>query len=94
VGSLETIRPGLLEILRKNDVTKAGVFGSYARGEQKKGSDLDILVQFGARKSLLDLVGLEQDLEKALKRKVDLLTYDSLSPYLREYILSDEVRIL
>ena len=69
---------------------KAGIFGSYARGEAKKRSDVDILIKQKGRKSLLDLVGLEMK----LKKKVDLLDYKGLSPYLKERILKEEVRIL
>lgn len=82
-------------ILKKNGVVKAGIFGSHARGEAKKRSDIDMLIQVKKRKfSLFDLVGLQQDLEKILGKKVDLLTYKGLSPYLKDYILKDEVRII
>ena len=46
-------------ILRKNGVVKAGIFGSYARGEAKKNSDIDILIKFKGSKSLFDLSGLK-----------------------------------
>ena len=88
---LEKIAKKILPILKKNGVAKAGIFGSVARGEQKKGSDIDILVEFDG--SLLDLVRLERELQEKLGRKVDLLTYNSISPYLKERILKDEVRI-
>lgn len=61
-----------------------GVFGSMVRGEATEKSDLDLLVKFTGRKSLLALVRLERELSAALGRKVDLLTEASLSPYLRE----------
>ena len=68
----------------------------HTQGEnKKKRSDIDILIQVKGRKfSLLDLVGLEQELEQHLKKKVDLLTYKGLSPYIKEHILKDEVRIV
>src|SRR3989338_162524 len=81
-------------ILKKNDVVKAGIFGSYARGEAKKRSDVDMLIKQKGKKSLLDLVRLERILEEKLKKRVDLLDYDGLSPYLKERILKEEVRIL
>jgi predicted nucleotidyltransferase len=64
-----------------------GVFGSMARGEAKRESDIDLIVRFSKRKSLLAVVKLERELSEALGRKVDLLTEDALSPYLRERIL-------
>ena len=79
----------LIEICRENDVSKIGVFGSVARGEANDESDIDLLVEFSRRKSLLALVALERQLGTALGRKVDLLTEAAISPYLRERILND-----
>jgi len=66
------------------------IFGSFVRGEGKKKSDVDILIEYGegSRKSLLDLVGLEEELSLLLGKKVDLLTIGGISPYLREEILN------
>jgi predicted nucleotidyltransferase len=79
----------LIEICRQNDVSKIGVFGSVARGESNERSDIDLLVEFSRRKSLLAMVKMERELTTALGRKVDLLTEAAISPYLRERILSD-----
>lgn len=81
-------------LLKKNGVIRAGLFGSYARGEATKRSDIDILIKFGGRKSLLDLASLEIKLEKKSGRKVDLLTYDSINPLLKKRILDEEVKLL
>jgi len=72
----------LLDICKKNDITFLGVFGSYSRGEQKEKSDIDILVRFSRRKSLLDLVRIERQLSEVLNVKVDLVTEGSISPYI------------
>ncbi|MBI3050838.1 nucleotidyltransferase family protein [Candidatus Woesearchaeota archaeon] len=80
-------------ILKKNGVTKASVFGSYARGDATKNSDVDILIE--PPKGIgLGFVGIKLELEKKIGRKVDLLTYNSIHPYLKKYILADEVRII
>ena len=79
----------LFEICRDHHVTQLGVFGSTVRGEANEASDLDLLVEFSKPTSLLDLIGLEQQLEHALGRKIDLLTKAALSPYLRERILKE-----
>lgn len=76
----------LIEICRNNDVAKIGVFGSMARGEATEKSDVDLLVDFSQRKSLLALVRLERELSTALKRKVQLLTEAAISPYIRDRI--------
>ena len=76
----------IVSILARYRVKKIAVFGSYARGEAKPESDVDILVEFSERKSLLDLVGIEQELSEALGVKADLLTEKSISPYLIDRI--------
>jgi len=79
----------LIEICRKNDVAMVGIFGSIARGDATAESDIDLLVEFAKRKSLLALVRLERELSSALGRKVDVLTEAAISPYLRDRILSE-----
>ncbi len=79
----------LIDICRQNDVSMVGVFGSMARGEARKNSDIDLLVRFSKRKSLLAIVRLERELSEALGRNVDLLTEPAISPYLRERILKE-----
>lgn len=91
--SIKKIAGKIVRILKKHGVARAGVFGAFARGEEKKDSDVDLLIEYKGRKSLLDLIGLEKELKKALGRAVDLLTYDSLNPLIRERILREEVRI-
>ena len=79
----------LVEICRQNQVAKVGLFGSSARGEDTEDSDIDLVVEFSERKSLLALVALERELSTALGRDVDLLTEASISPYLRDRIMGD-----
>ena len=79
----------LIAICRKNDVAMIGVFGSMARGEANEQSDIDLLVDFSKRKSLLALVRLERELSAELKRKVQLLTEAAISPYLRDRIMRE-----
>ena len=81
------------EICRRNDVAMVGVFGSMARGEATEQSDIDLLVRFSKRKSLLELVRLERELSSALGRKVDLLTESAISPYLRDRVRR-QVRVI
>ena len=84
----------LVHILKKHGAKKIKIFGSYARGEQKEASDLDVIVEFEKRKSLLELVGIEQELEDHLGIKIDLLTEASISPYLMERIKKESKVIL
>ena len=79
----------LTKICRRNDVAMIGLFGSTARGEATTESDLDFLVKFGKRKSLLSVVKLERELSESLGQKVDLLTEAAISPYIRDSIFRD-----
>jgi len=92
--SPDEIRTIILDILKKNDICKAGLFGSYARGENTGDSDIDLLVEFRGNKSLLDLAGLKIELEEKTGKKFDIVTYDSLYPRLRDSILSEVVCLL
>jgi predicted nucleotidyltransferase len=76
----------IVTILERYGAKKIAIFGSYAREEASPESDIDILVEFSERKSLLDLVGIEQELSDALSVKADLLTEKSISPYLIDRI--------
>jgi predicted nucleotidyltransferase len=88
------IKEKILNALKQNDVKRASLFGSIVRGELTDESDIDILVEFKGEKSLLDLVGLKLELEEMLKRKVDVLTYNSLHPLLKDRILREQEVIL
>ena len=92
--NLEAMKQKIANLLKKKDIARAGIFGSYARGEQNKNSDIDIVIEFKGKKSLLDLIALELALKKALKRKVDISTYKSISPHLKKQILAEEIKIL
>lgn len=94
-NDLEKMKPKILKILKKHGVERAGIFGSYARGEEKEDSDLDLLIEVNGKEfSLIDLIGLEMELKKAIKKKVDLITYKGISPYLKDRIIKEEVRII
>ena len=91
---VEQLKKKLLPILNKHRVSRAGIFGSMAEGTTKETSDLDLLVEFKGKKSLLDLVALKLDLEKEINRKVDVLTYQSLNPLIKKSVLKNEVKVL
>lgn len=81
------------ELYRKYRVKEIGVFGSFIRGEQKKRSDLDILVEFEEVPDLLKFIELERYLSRLLKKKVDLVEKTALRPKLKELILNEVVYI-
>ena len=87
---VKDISDKIIPTLRSQGATKVALFGSVVRGEAKKQSDIDVLVDFCERKSLLDLVRLQFVLEEKLGRKVDLLTYGSIHPRLKDNILEEQ----
>jgi predicted nucleotidyltransferase len=81
------------ELHEKYKVKEIGIFGSYARGEQKKRSDVDILVEFDEVPDLFKFIELERYLEKLLKIKVDLVRKKAIRPELKDLILKEVVYI-
>lgn len=75
------------------NVKEIGIFGSFARGEQKETSDLDILVEFEGRVSLFEIVRLERFLSELLGQKVDLVMKNSLKPRIGKHILREVVYV-
>lgn len=82
-------RQEILRVAARHGARNIRVFGSAARGEDRPGSDLDLLVEMESGRSLLDLVALGQELEELLQRKVDVLTDTSVHPAIRPHILAD-----
>lgn len=72
-------------------VKRMGLFGSYATGRQHSQSDVDLLVEFAPQADLLDQVGLKLELEEILKKKVDVVTSNSLSKYFRKKVEKEVV---
>ena len=93
-ATLKNVTRKVLPVLKEAGVTKSSLFGSYVRGENRADSDVDILVELPKGNSLLDLVRLEKKLEKALGKKVELLTYNSVHPLLKDHISKDQLQIL
>lgn len=87
---LRALRPALC---RRYPIRTLGVFGSYARGEQTEGSDLDILVEMGTGATLIDLAGLRLDLSDALGVDVDLVEREALRPRMAPSVLTEVVQI-
>jgi predicted nucleotidyltransferase len=81
------------ELKQRFKITEIGIFGSYVRGEQKRRSDIDILVEFGEPVSLLDLVGAENYISDLIRTKVDLVPKKDIRPELKERILNEVVYI-
>lgn len=91
IDVLNVTRTVILRLASQHGAHHVRVFGSLARGEAGPTSDIDLLVQMDSGRSLLDLIELTQELESVLQRKVDVLTDEGLSPYLKERIQAEAI---
>ena len=87
---LRELKPILRE---KYKVSEIGIFGSWVKGKQRKGSDLDILVDFFETPSLIEFIEMENFLSERLKVKVDLVMKSALKPYIGQVILKEVIYI-
>lgn len=87
IGSMKEV----IKIKYKAEII--GLFGSFARGEEKESSDIDILVEFEKEADLFDFVGLAIYLEEKLDRKVDIVPRDTVRPELKDIIFREVVSI-
>lgn len=94
VRTVAEVREIALPILKQHGITKAGLFGSCARGDMVAGSDIDILVEIREDVSLLDFIRIKQQVAEALGQEVDLVEYDTIKPQLMDKILNEQVSIL
>jgi predicted nucleotidyltransferase len=91
--TLKEKRDQILAIARQHGARNVRVFGSLARGEGKRDSDLDVLLELEPGRSLLDIVAIKQDLEDLLNTKVDVVTETAVSPYIRDQILRQAISL-
>ena len=81
------------ELRKRYNVKELGIFGSYARGQRKKTSDVDILVKFSPKATLFDFVGLGNYLEEKLKIKEDVVSERGIRPELRSNIIKGVLKV-
>ncbi|MCC5927100.1 MAG: nucleotidyltransferase family protein [Bacteroidetes bacterium] len=93
MNDLGHIKKKIRPILKKYGIKKAGIFGSSARGEAVV-NDLDLLVKIDKKISLLEFIGIQQELEDKLGMKVDLVEYDAIKPALKDDILREEEPVI
>lgn len=91
---IDKIKTKAVPLLKKHGVSKAGIFGSYARGEQKNGSDVDFLIKIKDDASLTDIIALQLALKKIIGKNIDIVEYQSIRPELKDRILNEEIAIL
>lgn len=90
---IEQHRDEIVRVARTHGAAGVRVFGSMARGDASASSDVDVVVDLGAGRSLLDLIAIKQDLEDLLGRPVDVMTERSISRYIRDQVMRDAVAL-
>jgi len=89
LATLQQMKEPILHIANMHGVTNVRIFGSFARGDERKKSDVDLLVDIPEGMTLFGIAGFTVDLEEALHRNVDVVPSDSIKPALRDNILTD-----
>ncbi len=92
--SLFLLKNKSIPILKRYGVKRAAVFGSFAKRQMRKGSDIDILVDIQKDISLLDFIGLKLEIEEALGKKVDLVEYSAIKPLIKGRIIKEQLVIM
>ena len=93
LDKLRSLRSDIYAIARKHKAGKVYVFGSCARKEETPDSDVDLLVELESGASLFDLMDLQDEYEKLLQCKVDVVSRRGLNPYLRDNVLNEAVTL-
>ena len=88
---INKIRQASIPVFKKYKITKASLFGSVARGEDKHKSDIDFLISPAHGTTLFDIAGMKIDLEEQLGRQVDLVTYGSINPFIKSQVLDKQM---
>lgn len=92
--STNAIKEKIIPLLKAGGVVRSSLFGSVARNDGTRESDIDLLVEFGCPTGFFALCRLQRALEEALGKKVDLVTFNALHPLLRDRVMADAVAIL
>lgn len=93
-ATINAIKDKAIPILKHAGVTRSSLFGSYVRGDNTTTSDIDMLVDVPRGTSLFDLADLQIKLKEALGKEVDVITFSSIHPLLKDRILSEQVQII
>lgn len=93
IEDLRNRREEILDRAAGHGAHNVRVFGSTARGDSSRSSDVDLLVDIEGGRSLLDLIGLNQSLEDLLDCRVEVLTEAELSPYFRDQVMREAVAL-
>lgn len=92
--SIDEIKQKAIPVLKNAGITKSAIFGSYVRGDANEASDIDFLIGFPEEATLLDFVRLKRELEESLQKNVDLVSYNAISPLIKDSIFKHQYPLL
>jgi len=92
-GKLSQIKDIVIPIFKQYGVSQAAVFGSYARGDEHPGSDIDFLIHLGRPIDLIEFIRLKARLQDALGKRIDLVTDDTIIPSFEPDIKRDLISL-
>ena len=81
--------PEIINICKREGISFMALFGSYKNGNATDDSDIDLLIRLNGSQSLFRLIRISQELSELFQKKVDLLTENAISPYIKDSILND-----
>ena len=94
VLTIKEIKERTLPVFQKHNIKEVYLFGSYSRGEANKNSDIDLFIEKGDIESLLDHVRVKRELEEALGKDVDLITFGSnMNPSFKHELDKDKIKL-
>ena len=93
LAQVKSFKSQILAIAKKYGAHNVRIFGSVVYSQERPARDLDLLIELERGRTLLDIIAIKQDLEELLSCKVDVVTKDSISPYLRDSILKSAVNL-
>lgn len=91
---LDTFKEQIRGILNKYPISKAAVFGSFARGEENNSSDIDLLIETSKPISMFAILKMERELGLIMKRKIDIVEYSAIKRSIKQNVLSEAIPIL
>ena len=91
---LDSLKKQIMDILNKYPVSKAAIFGSFARGEENKNSDIDILIETSRPVSMFVILKIEKELGQITNRKIDIVEYSAIKQSIKQRILNEAIPIL
>ena len=93
-ANLNEIKEKMTPILKQANIKKAALFGSHVGGDYTDSSDIDLLVEFPEKTTLIDVAHLKHQLEEELNKEVDLVSYRAISPLIKDSILKYQYQVL